>query len=341
MPTQLDIARAAGVSQVTVSQALSGRGRVGEASSAKVLEIARSLGYRPNAAARAISTGRFGCVALLLGMRPQTSVLPQELVWGIEDALEQRDLYLLLARLDDQRLACHGYIPKVLRTVHADGMLINYTHWHPPELSAQVEAHQLPAIWINTKRAQDCVYPDEFGAARTATERLLLHGHRRIAYIDFSQTRESEPGDVHFSTIDRYAGYAHAMTLAGLQPRRVIGDLDTARVAWTRQWLATADRPTAILAFNPQSSRPVLMAAIACGLTIPTDLSVIVFDEQANHDSDVPLTTIVTPDKEIGRVGVEMLMERLKATATRMPSRAVPLQVIDGRSLATAPSGLA
>src|SRR4051812_31906827 len=86
MPTQIDIAHKAGVSQVTVSHVLSGRGRVGEEVRQRVLDIARRLGYRPNAAARAISTGKFGCVTLLMGVRQQTSELPQQLLWGIEDA---------------------------------------------------------------------------------------------------------------------------------------------------------------------------------------------------------------------------------------------------------------
>jgi LacI family transcriptional regulator len=334
IPTQADIVRASGLSAATVSHALTGRGRLSTATREQVLASARSLGYRPNTAAQAISTGRFGSVALLLGMRLQSSILPQQLVWGIEDALEQRDLYLLVARLDDQRLLSRGYLPKVLRTVHADGMLINYTHWHPPELSEQVARSQVPAVWINTKRAQDCVYPDEFGAGVAITERLVAYGHRRIDYIDFTQpVSPAEPSDVHFSTIDRYAGYAHAMTLAGLTPRRLSGGGEQGAVAWSCQYLRAGSRPTAVIAFNPCSARPVQMAAMACGLEIPRDLSLVVFDEEPNRDFDVSLATIVTPDQMIGRMAVEMLMERLDHTVQGLPSRTAPLSLVDGHSL--------
>jgi LacI family transcriptional regulator len=336
-PTQIDIARRAGVSQVTVSHVLSGRGRVGEEVRARVLSIARKLGYRPNAAARAISTGKFGCVALLLGSRQQTSVLAQELVWGIEDALEQRDTYLMLARLDDGRLRTPGYIPKVLRQVHADGMLINYTYWHPRELAQQVASHQIPAIWINTKRPTDCVYPDEFGAARAATERLISLGHRRIGYVDYYIHPDGDLDHVHYSTIDRYAGYAHAMALAGLQTRRLVCDQGASRIASSMGWLCGPDRPTAVLAYDAFSSRPVQVGALACGLSVPKDLSIVVFDEQANHDFDVPTATLVNPDKEMGSVGVEMLMERIAQPKKPLKSRELPLAFVDGASLAPPP----
>ncbi len=334
MPTQLDIARKAGVSQVTVSHVLSGRGRVGEEVRARVLEIARKLGYRLNAAARAIATGRFGTVALLLGMRPQTSHLPQELVWGIEDALERRDHHLLVARIDDQLLRTPGYIPNAMRLMHADGMLINYTHWHPPELSQQVEAHSLPAVWLNTKRPHDCVYPDEFGAARTITEHLLKLGHRSISYLDLTHPPGRDPDDVHFSTIDRYAGYAHAMTMAGLQPARFTGDAGHARLQAMRAWLCSSERPSAVLAYNALGARLVQVSALGCELSIPDDLSLVVFDEQPNADLELPLATLVTPDQEVGRVGVEMLLERIRHPQVQLASRALALTRIEGASVA-------
>lgn len=338
MPTQIDIARKAGVSQVTVSHVLSGRGRVGEEVRSRVLDIARKLGYRPNAAARAISTGTFGCVALLLGMRQQTSVLPQGLLWGIEDALEKRDLYLMVARLDDARLKTPGFIPKVLRQVHADGMLINYTHWHPPELPEQLDAHRIPAVWLNTKRPFDCVYPDEFGAARAATDRLLALGHKRIAYVDFGLSGDYGPDDVHFSAIDRYAGYAQAMSLAGLQPCRVIGEEGACRLPWTRKWLCADERPTAVIANGLLSARPVLAAAMTCGLSVPKDLSLVVFDEKPVHEFDLPLATVLTSDTEMGVAGVELLMERIDGQRKPLKSVALPLGFEEGCSLAPPPA---
>ncbi len=339
-PTQLDVARKAGVSQVTVSHVLSGRGRVSEEMRLRVLKIARELGYRLNTAARAISTGRFGCVALLLGMRPQTSHLPEGLVWGIEDALERRDLHLLIARVDDQRLRTPGYVPNALRHMHADGMLINYTHWHPPELAQEVDDNRLPAVWLNTKRQHDCIYPDEFTAAHQVTERLLALGHRRIAYFDISHPPSHDPEDVHFSAVDRYAGYAHAMTVAGIPPARFTGGDEASRIASTTRWLGASERPTAVIAFDSAGSRLVQVAAMACGLDIPGQLSLVVFDEKPNADLDLPLATMLTPDPEVGRVGVEMLLERIRGPQPprRLRPRALTLPLDEGRSLAPPPA---
>jgi LacI family transcriptional regulator len=338
-PTQRDVARRVGVSQVTVSHVLSGRGRVSVAMRSRILRAADELGYRLNTAARAVSTGRFGCIALLLGMRPQASHLPEELVWGIEDALGQQDLHLLVARVDDQRLRTPGYVPNALRLMHADGLIINYTHWHPPELSQEVEANRLPAVWLNTKRQHDCVYPDEFEAANLVTKRLLRLGHRRIAYCDVSQPPSHGPDDVHFSTIDRYAGYAHALALAGLPPRRFTGGSGDNRIAATVRWLSAAERPTAVIAFDPAGARLVQVAALACQLAIPRQLSLVVFDERPNHDLDLPLATMLTPDQEVGRVGVEMLLERIRRRhpPPQLRPRALALPLVEGCSMGPPP----
>lgn len=338
LPTQQDIARAAGVSQVTVSHVLSNRGRVGKEVRQRVLDIARRLGYRLNTAARAISTGQFGCVALLLGSRPQTGALTEALMWGIEEALERRELRLVLARVDDRRLTQRAYMPNVLRLMHADGMLINYTHWHPPQLEKQIEAHALQAVWLNTKRPQDCVYPDEFGAAQRITERLLRLGHRRIAYLDLQHTPGRDPEELHFSAIDRYAGYAHAMTCAGHPVLRVTGRPAGERAAQLQEWLCTATRPTAVIAYDATSARLVQLAAHSCHLSIPQDLSLVVFDDHANVDLDQPLTTLVTPDAEVGRVGVEVLLARLRGGGEHQAGRPLALTLVEGSSLTVPPA---
>ncbi len=340
-PTQIDIARRAKVSQVTVSHVLSGRGRVGDEVRERVLAIAAQLGYRPNAAARAISTGKFGCVALLLGARQQTSVLPQGLVWGIEDALEREQLYLIVARLDDDRMRTPGHIPSILRQVNADGLLINYTYWHPPELAEQLSSHRIPAIWINTKRPTDCVYPDEIEASRSATVRLLELGHRRIAYVDWIPGGFDQP-NLHFSTHDRYAGYAQAMTAAGLSPRllncevRGEGYLPASgreRIAWMTSWMSAVDRPTAVIVYGSFSTRPLLFAAQTCGLKIPRDLSVVTFHHTHEQDFEVPIATLIVPEQEMGSVGVRMLIERMAAPSAPMPSRALPVAFVEGGSI--------
>ena len=71
------------------------------------------------------------------------------------------------------------YVPKILRTLMADGLLINYTNHLPEHLVDIVSQQRLPAVWINTRRENSAVYPRNFEAARSLTNRLLELGHRR------------------------------------------------------------------------------------------------------------------------------------------------------------------
>src|SRR5688572_11482874 len=97
--TLKDVALQAGVSQMTASVVLNGSKPgvpVADDTRQRVLRAAEELGYQTNGAAKAIATGKFGCVALLLSTQPHVSTLPQRVLEGIHDALAERDMHLSL-----------------------------------------------------------------------------------------------------------------------------------------------------------------------------------------------------------------------------------------------------
>ena len=79
-------------------------------------------------------------------------------------------------------------------------------------------------MWVNAKFEVDCVYPDDYGAAKSATRQLIELGHRRIAFVHFinplfGATFEESRPRFHYSVEDRAFGYRDAMREAGLSPR--------------------------------------------------------------------------------------------------------------------------
>src|SRR4029453_19044681 len=104
--------------------------------------------------------------------------------------------------------------------------IVNYTHEILPGMLEVIRAHHTPAVWLNAKLAEDCVYPDAFGAARNATADLIGLGHRRIAFVKLiapwlspGATVEQTLARMHYSIAARRDGYLTAMREAGLAPQ--------------------------------------------------------------------------------------------------------------------------
>lgn len=221
----------------------------------------------------------------------------------------------------------------------ADGLLINYNTGIPDALEQVITRHRLPAIWMNAKRDRDCVHPDDEGAGHLATEHLLRLGHRRIAYVDYGHSPEQS--DKHYSIEDRRAGYERAMRAAKLQPRIITASesMPPAKMlAAARGWLATADRPTAVVSYSEREAEPILYAATAqFALQVPRDLSIVTIDDDPADHTGVPLATVILPRQELGRVAVELLLQRIAAPKRSLPARCLPVRLEPGVSTAPPP----
>src|SRR4051812_25654694 len=133
--TLQDIAAHVGVDRSTVSRVLSNKAAEGGISSdlaQRIFSKARELNYIPNTSARAVRMGRFNCAALLMSTDAGRSYLPSHMLDGIHDELAAEDMHLTVAKVPDEKLNNEDHVPKILRTLMADGVLINYTH-HLPE----------------------------------------------------------------------------------------------------------------------------------------------------------------------------------------------------------------
>jgi LacI family transcriptional regulator len=345
-----EIARRTGLSIPTVGNVL---GRSADRYSAetrrRVLEAAQQMGYRPNSSARAMRQGRFGCAALILSRsRQQThSHIPPGLLDGLDDELVQHDMHLTITRLSDEELSNDDFVPKVLRQHMADGMIVNYTHGIPAGMLELIHAHHTPAVWLNAKLAEDCVYPDEFAAARSVTQELLSLGHRRVALVHLverlAQTGsfEDNRGQMHYSAIDRAAGYADAMRGAGLQPRVLAHDRYIEKdevMAACRELLTGPTRPTAVLAYSENEALSLATAARTLGLEIPRDLSMVLFSPASTWIAGYMLSSVAVPTHEMGRRAVQMLLRKLRAPSESCAPESISYSLSDRVSIGPAAS---
>ncbi len=341
--TLQSIADELGISVPTVSEILSASSkgqRYRQETRDKVVETARRLGYRPNASARAVSTGRHGCVSFLTSMNPGLADFPSELIRGLQAPMAHRGLRLVMSSLPDEKLTSEAFMGEMRDRLGVDGLLVNYLANVPPPLEHLIEEFKIPATWINYKRPTNSVHFDDFGAARAATERLISLGHRKIVFLNYASGSETNPVYLHYSMVDRHAGYAEAMRAAGLAPRtpqglKLLSPIEAA--AFTRSWLGDVDRPTAALTYSPHEARMAILIATELGIRIPEEFSLITFDYKLYCEMGIPVTTMSLPIRQLGERAAEKLLDILESHEAGAPSETLAVTPLEGSSCAVPP----
>lgn len=326
--TQKDLARLAGLSQQTVNRALAFHPDVCATTRQEVLRLAEEHGYRPNAAAQAMRSGRHGCILLLMSTDRGKSFLPIGLLDGIHDELAAHDQRLMVANLDDDAFSSASILPAVLRRWMADGVIINYTHSIPPRLEDVLRTLHLPVVWINVKRDENAVYPDDYASGLAATRRLLALGHRRIAFVNTMSEK-------HYSAIDRRGGYEEAMREAGLPTDCLLVPDRFPEAAERREilrgFLRRDRRPTAIVTSRPHDALTLRFLALEMGLRLPDDLSLITISEGVEDRDGTALSAMMVAEREVGRTAASLLMREQSGP---LPAISVPPIPFAGDSVA-------
>ena len=333
-----DIAAETGVTPSTVSYVLNGRDKkIGSATRDKVLRAAVRLGYRPNSSARAIRQGRHGAIALIMSPGSHRSFLSPELLLGITGELTRSNLRLLVDYVTDEQLTSEKTLPHLLRERACDGMLLNYQAHIPPMLGELTERFRLPTVWLNASHDYNSVYPDDFGAAKLATETLLAEGRRRIAYSDSNFNSAAAAGDIHFSKHARRAGYEAAMQAAGL-PTELLLDPVTPGTLLSRYEKIAIGAKIFRAVFNRRRPAPPDAVIAYGGWEIEClrqifserdrEIPLITFGLNDHQLKDSLLRGLVIPFEDVGCHAVTMLLQRI-ANPESLPSKVIPFRWCD------------
>lgn len=335
-----EIARKAGVAQSTVSAALHGRGRVGEASRQRILALARELGYEPRLAAqllRAKSTGQIGLVIAATDSVEAFAGQMAPLVLGhfIKFCTDQRLGYLIEFHHHEQDEAGEFRPPQQVAARMVDGIVVM---GDVGDDLRRTLAARTGFPWVSVEEpAPLCVLSASDVAVYEATRDLAAMGHRRLAYAGGPQRYTQQRLGLE--------GFARAATELGLSTTRQLfrGRLDAETAAhavrdvvvWARALIRGADRPTAFVCHNDTFARAVIHAAIEQGRRVPEDLSVISYGSALEAARTYPrLTTIENDYKEITAQAMVMLQQRLSGKAVAETIRRVKPRLIAGETVA-------
>jgi DNA-binding LacI/PurR family transcriptional regulator len=296
-----DVARAAGVSQKTVSRVVNGAPYVRPDVRARVNRAIEELGYRPNVAAQALRRERSHTIGVLaLGTR---FFGPSRRVFTLEHEARRLGYTLALASVPDLSAQSVAEGIGTLLNRRVEGLVVEVpTHLidlDPAQLAG------LPVVtsrWLHDVPRQAVVDIDQEGACRQLTRYLLGLGHHTVWHV-------AGPRDWDAAQ-KRLNGWRSALRDAGRRvPRVLYGDWSAASGYEQGRKLAARADVTAVFAGNDQMAMGILRAFHEAGREIPGDVSVVGFDDVPEAEFQmVPLTTVgIDADQAAQRILDELL----------------------------------
>jgi LacI family transcriptional regulator len=319
--TIYDVAKAAGVSAMTVSRVINDHQYVSDTTREKVWAAVSELNFSPNLAARAARSGMVRLGALY--SNPTSSNLGQFLMGAFQQSAEV-GCQLLIEPSPPEVDPVEAV--KRLADAGVDGVILPPPLCDSEPVLDRVDETGLVALSFASatpSKRTSAVRIDDFNGARAMTRYLIEIGHEDIAII---------LGDPQHSPAQhREAGYRAAIAEAGLKVGRgrLLQGYFTYRsgLEAAQQLLDTGDLPTAIFACNDDMAAGALAAAHGAGIKIPGQLSVAGFDDTPVATTVWPeLTTVHQPIAEMAARSVNILNEQVRRI--RAGEKVDPLQEI-------------
>lgn len=298
--TLQDIANAAGVHIMTVSNALSSTRSVAPETRARVLRIARELNYVPNSAARALATGRTGLIAILSG--PTNEPYYGTMVSLVEECLNADGYKLVLMRTPYD---VKGLIDATGNT-KVDGAIAIDMH----SVVEEFRRHSaIPCVAIGTfhRTFVDCVTVDLTGAVEAALKMMLAAGRQRITYLATVHYMASEEES-------RARTYIATMKRAGREPNIINVNTGIFNEVGPRlkRHIKKNGCPDALLCQNDETTMCAYRTLRELGFRVPEDVLLVGCDGQIHMKYfDTPLSTIIQPMQETCATAWRFLKQRL------------------------------
>lgn len=309
-----DIAERLGVSQVTVSKALSGQKGVSDEMRDRIKEYAKEIGYLSPTEAKQVNKPSSYNIGVVVAER--YFGFNQSFYWMMyqevaTQAIDEKCFTMLeIVNSEDER---QGVLPKLVTEEKVDGVIFlgSLSDSYIKMIEDKVE---LPYVFLDFYSKSDksnSVISDSFYGMYMLVNYLFEQGHRKIYYVGTLGTTQS--------IIDRYFGYSKACMEQGQQfeDTMIINDRDaeTGRLYEHDEIILPDKLPTAF-ACNSDATAYVLITALKeRGIKVPEDVSIVGFDNYSNIiDSTVGVTTYETDIKEMVFKTFEKLIKYIEGT---------------------------
>ena len=314
-PTIRDVAERAGVSKSLVSLVMRGEPLVREDKRQRVQRAADELGYRPNWAARSLSSVRSGAVGVLVAdLRNPWSM---DIVEAVGEVLQEAGLTTLLTSAvlpssTGGRPQLDVGVIGALRDLRVDGLLVVGSVPDPARLAEVVGEGPMVVVGarVDGLTSADVVRSDDTAGMQLVVDHLVERGHRQIAHLGGAGGTVAE---------ERAAGYRAAMTRHGLADEIVVAACDFSEDGGYAAAAALLDggprgrrQVTALAAVNDLAAVGAMSAAADAEVDLPVGLAVTGYDDTFLAEIRQISLTSVNPDSAgIGGLAARCLLERI------------------------------
>lgn len=332
--TSIDVAERAGVSQSTVSRALSGSETITEATRRRVEQAAEELGYHVNMRAAGLRKGETGTIAIVVigrdGQGP-AAINPfyYSLLGSTCAAAAERGYEALVSFQAKENELFGHYVGRR----QADGVVVIGTATNGPAWDYFREVAKTTnaiAFWGSPFDDAVWVRSDNRSGGKIAVERLISSGAKDIVFV-------GDPNSPQKQFRERFEGYTEAMTASGLTPR----DPEVAEFAQGKDRVTQGRAAVAQMCDGAEPFDGMFFACDAMalgaleelssrGVAVPDKVRVVGFDGLGSGEfSNPPLTTVEPDFAEAGRLLVETA---LAASEDERPERRVPVRLVERAS---------
>ncbi len=321
--TIYDIAKELQVSPTTVSRALNDHNSISKETTRTVKNLARKLGYHPNAIASSLRKNKTNTIGVIISWISRPFIA--SLISGIEDVANQAGYNVIISQ------SCDSYEREVTNTKtlyssRVAGLIASlametqkYDHF------MQLQRKDIPVVFVDRvsyEMEADRVIIDNFAAGFKATEHLIAMGCQRIAHLGGSQYRNIYKG--------RQQGYLEALKKYNIP-------IDESLILYSNlsmeegykcaeQLLSLPNPPDAIFAANDSAAVSAIQYAKKAGIRIPDELAIVGFnDDPIASIIDPALTTITHPAFEMGRIAALQVL-KLKESKSMVQSETIVLK---------------
>ncbi len=300
-----DIAGLCNVSMMTVSRALNNDKKVSEKTRTLVLAAAKKLNYRPNVSARRLASSKSFFLGLIYD-NPSASYVSQFLLAALKNC-RACGYHLVVDEADKIIAKTVLAVTDLIDVTQVDGMILLPPMCNEPEILKVLQVANIPFVRISPDTQLNIspyICMDDYQAAFEVTEKLIQQGHTKIGHI----IGHPEQGVSRL----RYQGFLDALrsNKINIPPEYIEQGMFTYKsgLQAAKKMLALKDKPSAIFSGNDDMAAAIISAAHMSGIDVPTQLSVIGFDDTLLATSVWPqISTVKQPIEQMAKLAIELL----------------------------------
>ncbi|KJQ53445.1 Catabolite control protein A [Microbacterium sp. SA39] len=338
MVTMRDVAARANVSVATVSFVVNGSKPISSATTARVEQAMRELGYRRNPVGAALARGRTKIIGMLYPalQRPLSGTVGGFFTSATARARERGYQLVLwpISNDSDETMA-------LADTGLVDGVLLMEVQLNDSRVPALIAGRTPFALIGRTAEPEGLAYVDvDFAATvSSAVATLTDLGHREFCLV----TGGTRAGrfEAHGPAERSRSSFLTNMESAGLRGSvRYCSEDSSEGRAFGRTFRDEHPETTALLLLNEHAAPGIVIGLRDAGVRVPGDLSIISLGSSSHMAgmADPALTFMRSPADELGRLGVDTIIDRIENPEAELAAVLLPCEMVPGQSIAEAPS---